>query len=220
MINGTWTMFRNYIAIETASMGIEKFRDFGAVKQTMRASYYQDNGDLVSNEVKDLLRKEALDEEDWFNLINQASHIALLNNVSNLKLDEINSIVEFGGGCGYMCHTLKALGFKGKYYIYDFPEIHNIQRYYLGSVGRLDDVFFIEQQPLVHNDLFIGMWSISESTPRHSLQDFPAEWYWIGYQPNFDGVDNGRYFNDELTNCTVFSTKHHAESKYLVGKLK
>ncbi len=56
-----------------------------------------------------------------------------------LKILEINpkSIVEIGGGVGEFYAILRALGYKGQYYIYDLPEVRIFQRKYLHKVNLL-----------------------------------------------------------------------------------
>ena len=47
------------------------------------------------------------------------------------------SIVEIGGGVGQFYAVLRALGYKGKYFIYDLPEVKEFQRKYLDRVTEL-----------------------------------------------------------------------------------
>ena len=46
-------------------------------------------------------------------------------------------IVEIGGGVGQFYAVLRALGYKGGYYIYDLPEVQEFQRKYLDRVTEL-----------------------------------------------------------------------------------
>jgi hypothetical protein len=46
------------------------------------------------------------------------------------------SIVEIGGGVGQFCATLRALGYAGRYFIFDLPEVKEFQSAYLAEVAR------------------------------------------------------------------------------------
>lgn len=46
-----------------------------------------------------------------------------------------SSIVEIGGGVGQFYATLRALGYRGPYYIMDLPEVQSFQRAYLSEVS-------------------------------------------------------------------------------------
>lgn len=46
-------------------------------------------------------------------------------------------ICEIGGGVGQFYAVLRALGYNGKYYIYDLPEVQDFQRKYLDEVTKL-----------------------------------------------------------------------------------
>jgi hypothetical protein len=50
-------------------------------------------------------------------------------------LHDADCIVEFGGGFGSMCRLIGALGFRGRYVIFDLPPVLALQRYYLGLHG-------------------------------------------------------------------------------------
>ena len=219
MSNGIWSEFRRLLAEDIKKLGVEKFRDFGVVHQTMRASYFDFTKDRLDKETEELLRNSVTDEEDFYNLVNQVCHIRHFLDMSKVVISDLGAVFEFGGGCGYMCQAMQLLGFKGEYNIYDFPEVQEIQKYYLGSVGKVDNVKFISSPSNREVDLFIGCWSVSESTPRLPMSTFPAKEYWIAYQRDFDGVDNEQFFSSSFRSSQTVVTKHSEQSKYLVGSL-
>lgn len=51
--------------------------------------------------------------------------------------DNPTAIVEIGGGVGQFYAVLRALGYKGSYFIYDLPEVKEFQRKYLDRVTEL-----------------------------------------------------------------------------------
>lgn len=51
--------------------------------------------------------------------------------------DNPTAIVEIGGGVGQFYAVMRALGYKGTYFIYDLPEVRVFQRKYLDRVTEL-----------------------------------------------------------------------------------
>jgi hypothetical protein len=74
-------------------------------------------------------------------------------------------IIEFGGGFGCMCKMIFDRGFSGTYYIFDFPELSQLQKYYLCKLG--ENVKFInnfDKLPKIQSDsLFISVSALEES---------------------------------------------------------
>lgn len=210
----TWDNFRNSLKYESNQLGIGRFREFSVVNQTMRASYAHVAKDWLTPETESLFRANVTVDGDFENLLNQLMTTRIFQSMSSIDLTKIPSIFEFGGGCGYLCHCLKLLGFTGDYHIYDFPEVHAIQREYLNSVNSFQNVYLVTEPH--ESDLFIGCWSYSESVPRLPLSDFPSKEYWIAYQSNFDGIDNNS-IQSQFKQYKTVPAKHHTESKYMVG---
>src|SRR5437870_783018 len=63
----------------------------------------------------------------------------------------------------YTAHTIFDRGYRGAYFIVDFPEIARISSYYLG--GRAEVLHSVDDIPdyLPLNLLFIATWSLSEA---------------------------------------------------------
>lgn len=124
------------------------------------------------------------------------------------SIDEISSyknIVEVGGGYGDMCGLIHKLGFSGNYYMLDFPEIHQLQKYYLGRIGfsHVNYITEIAELPTAP-DLVIGTWSISEMPMdvRDEMIDqvIDSKHWLITYQNNIFGNSNHKYFVDKFAN--------------------
>lgn len=157
------------------------------------------------------------------NLIHHAYHIAQFKEKTNVKLENIDFIFEFGGGYGSMCRLLFNVKFKGKYVIFDLPQFSALQKFYLKSLNlpihdKIEDFKMSstgivcisdlnELKELVINDtvskqnsLFLGTWSISETpiSVRNSiiplLSDFKL--FLIAYQHQFGEVNNIDYFTN------------------------
>jgi hypothetical protein len=157
------------------------------------------------------------------NRIHTTSHIAHFEEWTGIRIADIQSVIEFGGGYGCMCHQIHKFGFCGNYIIIDFPELNALQKYYLRSLS----VDVVEDLDMLSNvnkkgvycisdievlskfnyamsggNLFIATWSISETGTnfREHLLSFPviaqADYYLITYQTVFGDVDNINFFNE------------------------
>ena len=69
------------------------------------------------------------------NLIHHAYHVAQFEEKTEIHVDKMDCILEFGGGYGSMCRLFHTLGFKGKYVIFDLPSFSGLQKYYLKTLG-------------------------------------------------------------------------------------
>lgn len=141
------------------------------------------------------------------NLIHCAYHLAKFENTNGKNVKNFDFIFEYGGGYGGLCLLIHNLGFKGKYIIYDFPILCALQSFFLKmnrvkkGVFCLDEINQVKKMvPKKGKRLFIATWSLSES-PLHIrkkiypiIKEFDA--FLIGYQGQFGGVDNYKYFND------------------------
>ena len=122
------------------------------------------------------------------------------NDISEIK--EMKTIVEIGGGYGDMASLIHKFGFEGDYYMFDFPEIHELQKYYLGRQGfsHIKYISDVEEVPESAN-LTIGTWSLSEM--KDELRDgiidkINSEHWLITYQNNIFGNSNHKYFVEKF----------------------
>ena len=117
---------------------IETFKEWPPIRATMNA------GDPTTGFTRkhlDILRAR----EDWASRWEPATKVEFTTNAVNhsfyltkledtvKSIDKVDFIFEFGAGFGNMCRLVKSLGFKGKYIIFDFPELLAIQKYYLST---------------------------------------------------------------------------------------
>jgi hypothetical protein len=143
------------------------------------------------------------------NLIHHAYHVARFEDATGVRVDELDLVVEFGGGYGSMRRLLNNLGFRGLYVIHDLPEFTMLQDYFLQLGGMEPDstTFTTELEQLsdvVAGDhssrsLLIGTWSISEAPIglREGLVPIADRLnaHLLGYQAEFSGVDNLDFFS-------------------------
>lgn len=139
------------------------------------------------------------------NGVRQAFHLANLLEATGVKIEDVGQIFEFGGGYGSMCLLVSRLGFKGRYAIFDWPELSALQKYYL-SMERADlsRVRFLNKVSDISSSidkqcrtLIIGTWSLSECSVelRESIfKEVNPDLYLISYQKRFSNIDNEAYF--------------------------
>lgn len=110
---------------------------------------------------------DELGEVPISNLIHQAYHVMRWEQYTKHRISDLKTIVEIGGGYGAMARVARAVGFSGKYYIYDLPEFTLLQKYYLNKYRV--PVHHISYEPGAapkQVDLLIGLWSLSEMSPQ------------------------------------------------------
>lgn len=135
------------------------------------------------------------------NLIHQYYHLKQWLDRSIQPVSKLSSIVEVGAGYGTMALICRRLGFKGWYHIIDFPELIQIQRYYLReTTGKKDgrwstlDRFYTDPC-----DLFIALHSLGEmpiAERERLLSRVQADAYLFASSYEFEGVDNQTWFRE------------------------
>lgn len=183
------------------------------------------------------------------NLIHHAYSLAQLEQRSGCRIELLSKIVEFGGGYGSMCRLAFQLGFKGRYIIYDLPELTALQEYFLNCIGLeryvsydatsnaptaiilLSDINKLTEQLnyKAAGYAFIATWSISEVPLELRNRIFNlvsgADYYLIAYQDQFGKVDNLNYFTSLAKSRPDFAWKgypiaHLPSNHYLIGRKK
>jgi hypothetical protein len=132
------------------------------------------------------------------------------------KLSKYNSILEIGGGYGDMCSVVHDMGFKGKYTIYDFPEVQKIQNYYLSNQD-IKANFVSDPADLEPADLVIATWSLSEIPLdfRDKIMEkivTSENWLVMYQQKIFGTIDNSEYFKKWFADRTATYMHHNTTS--------
>lgn len=149
------------------------------------------------------------------------------------ELKKINSVVEIGAGMGELTDIVYKLGFSGNYSIFDFPEVHKLQKHMHSKIGidTVDYVSDFDNFPVA--DLGIATFSFTEMpiSQREKIIDKMAEtknWI-IAYSNNIFGIDNDEYIkntfikrfnNHEISFVDISFMPWDGGSKYLVIKQK
>jgi len=171
------------------------------------------------------------------NLIHMAYHIAKLEEKTNCKVEDMDTIFEFGGGYGRLCKLIHDLGFKGNYTIYDLTKFSELQKYYLEhfniKINYMTSVEDLKDIKAYKDSLLIATWSLSEVPIRlrnlvlRQVDTF--NYYLITYQilnpphDNRDYVHNIKYFKEwrELKpefEWSDWEIPHLKENYYTIGQ--
>jgi hypothetical protein len=180
-------------------------------------------------------------ETSW-NLVHHAFALSHFERTAGRRVDKFGLIVEFGGGYGSMARLMWQLGFRGHYVVYDLPEMSVVQRYYLKSLGlpastakaahdgprvswanSPDELARLTGERVA--DLFLATWSLSETQIAFRepfLQSVRADHFFLGYEDQYRGVDNARFFAEwqerrREFEWTRWPSPHEPGVSYLVG---
>lgn len=157
------------------------------------------------NELRSLLLEDYIGMPEISNLrygtsnttIHHFYSICKFLDITKCALNEINTIVEWGGGYGNMAKILlRMINKKITYIIIDTPTFSCIQWLYLSSIFGIDNVNLIEKlnekikpqkinllpvcfivQYKLNTDMFISTWALNESSK--NSQDFVVENNWF-----------------------------------------
>jgi hypothetical protein len=114
------------------------------------------------------------------NLVHQAYHLMRWQSVTGRRVDELQTIVEIGGGYGALAMLSRRAGFTGRYVIIDLPTFSLLQQYYLAQANV--EAEWRENGNGLDADLLVGLWSLSEmnTTDRvNTLQGLTARGYLV-----------------------------------------
>ena len=135
------------------------------------------------------------------NRIQAVSHL-LINGIMPEDLEKMDTIVELGAGIGDLCDIVYKLGFKGKYIIYDFPEVGRVQKWYHDQLGHTNVVHTDNLDDLVDADLLVATWSLTEMP--FDLREKILEkiggtkQFLIAYSKLIFGYDNEKWITEDF----------------------
>ncbi len=159
------------------------------------------------------------DQQSSMNLIHQAYHIQQWEQATGQRINQLHTIVEFGGGYGAMALLCHRLGFEGKYMIYDLPEFALLQAYYLSQFGLLDKVEWNPVQKPKDVDLFMALYSLSEIPIADRIKAFiEANSYLYLYSGKWQDYDNVYHFQTVIPESQPEKQWQHWEINLLPDK--
>lgn len=141
------------------------------------------------------------------NLISKVYEVARFEDLAD-EITGFSSIIEIGGGYGATRRLMARLGFRGRYVMFDLPEMLCLARYYLRENASMGATSFISDvrslgdlmEELPHPQLVIATWSLSEMPLdlRAELEEIglsrSPDGFLMGYQTSFRNLDNRSYF--------------------------
>lgn len=150
------------------------------------------------------------------NLIHQAYHLQQWERATGRRIEDLSSIVEFGGGYGAMCLLCRRLGFKGRYVIYDLPEFSLLQQWYL-SQNEVEAEWPKGGKYAPDNvDLFMALYSVSEVEPKfRDAYIIPAKSYLFLYSGQWEQWNNVEYFQQDFPLLGHCANWRHTELSHL-----
>jgi len=217
----SWEKFVSEVESKISSDNIDSFLRWKVIKQTMfhNAKKTEYRSILYS----ELLKKfpEIILEDSFGNpkkyFWNRKSSGNLIHHLYSInvllfflgydRFSEINNCYEFGGGYGSFARIISRLLPGAHYTIYDFEVFLKLQEIYLSKTVNKDSNFFSKLEFIKEpggsfyndTDLYIALWSISESPleVRYTQESkiLRSKYILIGYQDEFDGINNHEYFN-------------------------
>lgn len=146
---------------------------------------------------------------DKFSLVTLQSSLYLKTMLKKCELGNIDEIHDIGGGYGNMAWTLKNYGYDKKYIIYDFPIMHDIQRYWLGKQNVKVEYRSLDELDPGENSHLIGTHSINEMdlTDRDKIPFNKFKSFFIAHNKIFNEIDNVKYFRN-LAKKLQHGTEH------------
>jgi hypothetical protein len=136
-------------------------------------------------------------EKDHINLIHQRYHLLQWEKANpNTKIEDIETILEIGGGYGALAIVASRLGFVGDYHIIDLPVFEEYQRQHLDFRGVNCTM---KWDKISRPDLMIAIASLSEIPVKSRtkfLYDVRPRSYLTAYAEWWDDVNNTEYFTD------------------------
>ena len=158
------------------------------------------------------------------NLIHQAYHIHVWEQKTGKRIEEMDSIIEVGGGYGAMALLCHRMGFIGTYHIYDLPEFSLLQEFFLSEM-EVPNIIWPTTKHRRSADLLIGLYSLSEiemDKRNKFLDSITADSYLLLYSGHWKDYDNIAYFegrNGLAENWETWEIQHlpDPDNWYTVG---
>jgi hypothetical protein len=214
---GFWNSLRDGIRNHLKNENISNFQNWSEIQSTMIAGIQNVEYEYLIAEERWKLWKDKIKEttlkpnshsvcsESSTNNLHHAYSLQILMENIGYKLNEFDDVVEFGGGYGNVCRLFKIWGHNKPYYLYDIPELIQIQKYYLGKNDIITNIYYKSDQDIINtiegNSLFIGMWSISEvpmaerAQLLENLKFFECRNIFLALGGQFQSENNTNWFN-------------------------
>jgi hypothetical protein len=217
-----WTTMREVFAHDAETLDLNRFKIWAStiIVPLLSIGHIKESFDAIANMIpQDTRYHEALQEPFvGCNYMDFNNHFRIFmdNNYSSNRirllshliscgwdieaLSKINSIVEIGAGIGEMTDVIHQLGFEGKYYILDFPEIHTIQKFLHDTLEIPDVEYVTDLDNFPVADLGIACFSFTEmpiAEREKIINNMALTKNWlIIYSGYIFGIDNDAYIKN------------------------
>lgn len=127
-------------------------------------------------------------------LVRQVGWLAFWEECTGRRVEDLDRILEVGGGFGAMRLAVHRLGFRGEYGILDFPEMALLQQWFLERHGLGFAPW--REGPC---DLLIALCSLSEMPPEQRVKAYneaKPKSCLFEYSPRYGGWDNLTWFGE------------------------
>lgn len=239
----SWEKFVEEIEMKISNESINNFLQWKVIKQTMfhNAKFieYQSvrNSELL-RKFPNLIIEDSFGTPNKFiwnrktsgNLIHHLYSInVLLFFIGYERFTSIKNCYEFGGGYGSFARIISRILPNANYTIYDFEIFLKLQKVFLSKTIGNESPFYSNMEFLnestealnTNSDLYIALWSLSESPIEvRKIQEekiLKSKYILIGYQDDFDGIDNHQYFNNLKSKLNPNAVYYDFPIKHLVG---
>lgn len=185
-----WEEMNNIVRSEILDVNNNNFLDHYVIRNCMYTSSgevgrYLYQLELIDNQFGAAFANWILSDEPSFgnpelfeyrpglvcsgNSIQMLYHIAFWQSRTGLKISDIHSILEWGGGYGSLARIIKKINKNISYKIIDTEVFSSLQRWYLDACNPSNNIetFTIDQIDLdtINYEMFISTWALSESSP-------------------------------------------------------
>ena len=160
----------------------------------------------------------------------------------NIDICEYDVIIEIGAGYGSFYRMLRRIGYNKKYFIFDLQPMIILQKSYLESVSKAENINYLENlyfckdedsikeklDALSRRILVIGLWSLSEMPLKYrevvlkNTSHVKKVDFFIAYQDKFQEYDNHKFFKNYsnkrryITLCKEIP--YHDNNYYMIMK--
>lgn len=203
-----WTKFRNQLRKDVARRDPRFFLMWPVIHRTMSvhgASYVSvERAAIEGSAFRSALVEDRVGHPPSSdNLIHHAYHLQQFSTRTSMDIASVAQVVEIGGGYGSMCRLVRRFS-DCAYHVVDLPEFAALQRYFLGclQVSPEPEIvsapFELSLDGAIRPTLLIATWSLSEmplAERQRTMDALPdSDAFLIGYQNEFEGIDNVDYF--------------------------
>ncbi len=135
--------------------------------------------------------------DDWGRILRMVYHAQQV-----IRLNA-SSIREIGGGVGQFCAILRALGYKGDYWIYDLAQVKDFQYKFLNEVA-MQTGLETHQAIIPRADLLISFYALGEfdksTKDLYATKVFPnCDHGYIAWNPHSGAEDDRSIFPKQAT---------------------